>query len=560
MSKKFIILIILVGLISFWYWQKNIYSKESLKLEILGPEESEIAESFEYIVKYKNNGNVRLEEPELIFECPSNSLECLLVEKEESPEERKSLRKNLSLQTIYPAQEETLRIRVRLFGKEGLARVAKTSLSYRPKNLKARYESSTTFTTIIKVVPLTFRFDLPSKIESGKEFKFALNYFSNINYPLSNLRVKIEYPPDFEFIESTPPSLEKIEWALSPLNKAEGGRIEIVGKLKGEIGGQKIFRAEFGSWQEGEFVLLKEAVRGIEIVKPSLYITQQINGNPEYTASPGDLLHYEIFFKNIGEDLLTDLSLLVTLIGESFDFQSLKAPRGDFELGDNSIIWEWRRVRDLQFLDVQERGKVEFWVRLKDEWEISSSEGKEVIKNRIYLSQASEEFETKVNSRLEISQKGYFEDEVFGNSGPLPPKIGETTTYTIMWQAKNYYNDVKSVKVKARLSENVKLTGEIFPEEETSKFTFDSESREIIWEVNDLKVGSGVLSSGPNIAFQIAFTPDSSQKGETSEIIGKAEITGEDSWTKESLKSSTNNINTTLPDDPTVTEEMGIVQ
>ncbi|GAH31413.1 unnamed protein product, partial [marine sediment metagenome] len=199
-----------------------------------------------------------------------------------------------------------LRIRARLLGKEGEAKIAKATLSYRPKNLKARYESITTFTTVIKSVPLNFEFDLPSQTESGKELKFRLNYFSNIDYPLSNLRCKIEYPLGFEFIESTPPSLEKIEWEVPPLNKAEGGRIEIVGRLRGEVGEQKIFQAELNIWQEGEFILLKKAVKGVEIIKPALYITQQINGNPEYIANPGDSLHYEIFFKNIGEETLID--------------------------------------------------------------------------------------------------------------------------------------------------------------------------------------------------------------------------------------------------------------
>jgi len=518
-------------------------------LEILGLKETEIYQEIEYIVKYKNNGQVRLEEPRLIFEYPKYSI----VEEE-------VLRKEISLEDIYPGEERVIPFKARLFGKEGDALTAKATLSYRPKNLKARYESTTTFTTVIKSVPLNFEFDLPSKVESGKEFKFRLNYFSNIDYPLSNLRCKIEYPLGFEFIESTPPSLEKIEWEVPPLNKAEGGRIEIAGRLRGEVGEQKIFQAELGTWQEGEFILFKKAVKGVEIIKPALYITQQINGNPEYIANPGDSLHYEIFFKNIGEETLIDLSLVTTLTGNAFDLATLKAPDGEYELGDNSILWEWRRAGDLQFLDVQEKGKVEFWVGLKEEWEIPSLEGKEVIKNKIYLSQVREEFVNKVNSKLVVTQKGYINDEIFLSEGPLPPKVGQESYFTIMWQVKNYYNDVKNVKVKATLPKNVKLTGKIFPEEATEKFTFDSQSREIVWNAGDLKVAQGILSPALNIAFQVVLTPDSTQIGQTPEIIGQAKLEGEDSWTKETLRQTASNINTTLPDYQTITEEMGRVQ
>jgi len=550
-----IFLAILAGVLGFYFFQKNIYSKDILKVEILGPEEADLLQEIEYIVKYKNNGNTRLEEPQLIFEYPDYSI----------PVGEESVRVTKDSDdfggAIYPGEEKTFSFKARLLGKEGEIKTAKASLRYRPKNLKAGYESSTTFTTKINKVPLTFEFDIPSKIESGKELTFRLNYFSNIDYPLSNLRVMINYPSDFEFINSNPKSLEKTEWKIGLLNKAEGGRIEITGKISGEVSEEKVFQARIGSWQDGEFILLKEATKGIEIVRPDLHISQQINNNPEYVTSLGDLLHYEIFFKNIGETTLTDMFLICRLEGEAFDFQTIKSDRGDFVSGDNSIIFDWRRVPALQFLDAREEGKVEFWIELKEDWEISSAEDKNpVIKNKVYLSQAREEFVNKVKSKIEIVQQGYFQEEVFGNSGPIPPEVGKTTTYTIIWQAKNYYSEVKNTKVKAVLSAEVKLTGQIFPEEESEKFAFDSQSRELVWEVGDLEVGQGILNDAPNISFQIEFTPKESQKGRTPDLISVATISGQDQWTENTLTASSTAIDTTLPDDDTVTNSQGVVQ
>ena len=558
--KKFtifiIILAVITGILGFYYYQKNIYSKEALRLEILGSEQADVLQEIEYIVKYKNNGETRLDDPQLIFEYPEHSI----------PSEDTSLRITKSSdelgQAIYPGQEQTFHFKCRLFGKQGESKKAQATLSYQPKNLKARYESITTFTTIIEKVPFTFNFDLPSKIESGKELEFNINYFSNIEYPLSNLRVSVEYPTGFEFIGSTPQSLEKIEWDIGLLNRAEGGRIEISGKLLGGVGAEEIFKAKIGSWQDGEFVLLKEITKGITIIQPSLYISQQINGNPEYAASPGDLLHYQVFFKNIGEDLLSNLFLIAKLEGEAFDFDTLRAPQGEFESGDNSIIFDWKRIAKLQFLDAGKQGEIEFWIELKKEWPIFSAEDKNpVITSKIYLSQAEEEFINKVNSKLVISQKVYFQDEVFGNTGPMPPKVGKDTTYTVMWQAKNYYNDVNDVRVKAVLPENVDLTGKIFPEDESSNFALDSESREIVWEVKELKMSQGILGTPcPNISFQIKFNPSESQKGKTLEIIQGIKIIGLDNWTGDEIEATALNINTTLPDDETITKEMGIVQ
>jgi len=556
LTRLIIILAALVGILGVYYYQKNIYSKDILKLEILGPQDVTLVEEVEYLVKYKNNGDTRLEEPELVFEYPKYSIPV--------GEDSQRVTKNTEDLggAIYPGQEQTFRFTARLLGKEGEAKEAKATLSYRPKNLKARYESETTFTSIIKKVPLTFEFDLPSKAESGKELKFRLNYFSNADYPLSDLRVVVEYPSDFEFVSSLPQSLEKTEWEVGLLNKAEGGRIEISGKVFAGIGEEKIFRAKIGSWQDGEFVLLKEISKGISIVKPSLYLSQQINGNPRYVASPGDSLHYQIFFKNIGEGILTNLFLIVKLEGTAFDFSTIIAPQGQFTEGDNSIIFDWKRVSRLQFLDSGEEGEIEFWVELKDEWEISSAEEKNpTIKSRIYLSQVEEEITNKVNSRVVVEQKGYFQDEVFGNSGPLPPEVGEATTYTIMWRVQNYYNDVDNVKVKATLPSNVELTGRIFPEEESSKFAFDSQSREIVWQVGDLKTTQGVEGTpAPNISFQIKLTPTSSQQGTTPNIINQAEVSGQDQWTGETVRRTSEAVTTILPDDPSVSGSQAIIQ
>ncbi|HDL74828.1 MAG TPA: hypothetical protein ENH06_00360 [bacterium] len=536
---------IVVGIAGFWYYQKGSFSKEILKLEILGPENAELAEEVEYLVKYKNNGDVRLEEASLIFEYPRNSLV-----------ENKELRQEIKLDDIYPGEEKIFHFKGRLLGKEKENKTAKAWLSYRPKNLNARYEGSTTFTTLIKSTPLTFEFDIPSKIEPGKDFRLKLNYFSNVDYPLSNLRIKIDYPENFEFKNSNPKALEENEWEIGLLNKTQGGRIEVEGKLFGDIDEQKIFKAQLGIWQNEELVLLKENIRAVVLSEPSLYISQQINGSSQYIASPGEQLHYEIFFKNIGEEVLKNMFLVSTLEGKAFDLETLKTISGDFQTGDNSIVWDWKKVPKLQFLEAGEEQIVEFWINLKEDWDVFD-EKNSIIRNKIYLSQVKEEFVNKVNSKLKIIQKGYFEDEVFGNSGYIPPKAGGATTYTIIWQVQNHHNDVKNIKVKATLPKNTSLTGNIFPEDQASKFAFDSFSREIVWDVGDLEAG---LDKIPNIAFQISFIPSSDQVGKTPNVIGEVKVIGEDDWTEKKLEIIDSAISTLLPDDVTITGQQGIVQ
>src|SRR4030042_2658426 len=409
MNKKIVIIfpvltILLVGL-AFWYYRTNIFTKGVLKLEILAPTEIELGQEFEYLVRYKNNGNFTLEEPKLLFEYPEGAI----------TEEEKPLRQEMSLDDIYPGEEKTVSFKARLLGKENDARKAQVTISYKPKNLNTRFELKTSHTALIKFVPLTFEFDFPTKLEAGRDVSLRLNYFSNVYFPLSNLRIEISYPSGFEFLNSKPRGLADNEWDVGLLNKAQGGRIEVQGKLAGEISSQKIFRARLISWQEDKAIVFKEIAKGLELVQPSIYISWQVNGSPQYKASPDDYLHYEIFFKNIGENSLENLFLVVNLEG-ILDFNTIQSSSGKFQKEIGAIIWDQTMVPQLKLLPSLEEGKVEFWAKVRSE--IPSYTRNPLIRAKINLNQVKDEINTKINTKLIISQKGFFSQGPFENKGP----------------------------------------------------------------------------------------------------------------------------------------------
>lgn len=543
MNRKILITLIsitaLLAFIVFWVLQRNIYSKEILKLEILGPEKVQAGEEIEYTLKYRNNGNTVLEEAELVFEYPHGSF---VVEQD-------SDRVVQDLEDIYPGQEEVLKFKGKLFGKEGDIKTASVVLNYRAEGLKPFYESKSSFSSEIQEVPISFDFDFPSKAVLNKESRFSLNYFSNLDSSISDLRIKLNYPSGFEFVSSNVLGIDNEEWKIDSLAKAEGGRIEINGKISGRANQEKKFKAELGIWVNDQFISLKEIDKTIQIIEPRLSISQRINNSLDYTAEPGELLHYEITYRNVGEQSFEDLFLISKLDGP-LDFDSLSANGGEINLSEKTILWDWRDFSSLKNLQPGQEGKIEFWVRVKESWE-----GDPVIKNKISLSEIKQEFSTKVKSNLIISQKGYFNDEVFGNSGEIPPKIGKETTYTISWDVKNYQNKIKNTKVRAVLPEEIELTGEIYPESEKNKFTFDSDSREIVWSIGDLSENESKL-----ISFQIKFIPVASQKGIVVNLIGQAEVVGEDQWAETSSSSVSAAVNTSLPDDPSVNYGQGVVQ
>jgi hypothetical protein len=534
-----LVVIIIAGALGFWFYRERIFSKEILKVDILSKDVAKTGDEIEYTVKYKNNGNFVLEQPRIVFEFPKNSL----------TQDGKT-RVAQDLKDIYPGDEEFVKFKGRLLGKENDLKVAKAAISYIPKNITARYEADTTFTTKIESTPMTLDFDLPSRVEKGKEIKYLLNYFSNIDFPLENLSLKIEAVNGFDFEKSEPSSLDKLEWKLQTLNKAEGGRISVSGKITADTGGRLNFTAKIGIWLDGEFVVIKEAQKEVEVIEPLLFISELVNGSANYIANPGENLHYEVFFRNIGSSPFDNLFAMVKLDGSAIDSSTVQSPDGQVQSNSNLIVWDWKQVPALMHLGVQEEGKIEFDVKVKDSWTPSDSEKNNiVIKNNINISQIVQDFTTKVNSKLQVLQRGYYQNSAISNSGPVPPIFGQATTYTITWDVKNYFNDVKNVKVRAILPQSVSLTGKILPESESLKFSFDNNSREIIWSAGDVLAGAGLSGASPSISFQVSLSPLPYQRGSFAPIIEDASITGEDQFTGAVVVGSSSAVNTSLPND-----------
>lgn len=542
MNKKTFFIIfaaIVIIFVIFLYYREGVFSKEILKVEILGPTTAKIGEEIEYTVQYKNNGNFVLEKPKLTFVLPENSL----------TKDNKTIIMQ-SLNDIYPGEQESVKFKARLIGKEGDLKTAKVSIAYVPKNITATYESDTSFITKIDSSPINLDFDLPTKIEYGKSLQYSINYFSNVDYPLTNLSIKIDPTPGFEFVSSDPKSLDNSEWKLQTLNKAQGGRINITGKVLADTNQNLTFSASLGIWQNGSFVVIKQTSVDTQSIEPLLYISQQVNGSSSYIASPGEALHYKVFFTNIGSTPFEDLSITVKLDSLSLDLSTIQADSGGKVQADNIITWDHAQVSKLSRLDVQEQGEVDFYVKVKNNWDTSGTDGgNTTITNEVNISKLNKKFTTKVNSGLIISQGGYYKNYSISNLGPIPPRVGEVTTYTINWQIKNYFSDAKNVKVKAILPQNVILTGQIMPENEQSNFSFDSASREIVWKAGDIQAGTGVTGDPVSLSFQVSISPDSSQKGLAAPLIGQVQISGENQFTNTIITAQDSGVNTSLPDD-----------
>ena len=543
-------------------WRSFSFDKSKVELTISGPERIISGEEAVYLIRYKNKTKTTLKKIKLVFYYPEESL----------PSNSGDLIQNLDLADLDSDLENQTELKVRIIGLKNSQKKAQAKLSYEPKSVSSRFENQAEFSTRIISVPLVLDFNLPERLVSGQDFSFSLKYFNESQIPFKDLRLKLEYPPDFRFQSAEPsPSENENLWLVGDLAAGKGGKLFINGTIEGNEGESKSFKAQLGLLKEDQFIPYAETIEAFQIVVSPLFISQTINGAADYIAQAGEVLNYEIDYKNTTDVGIKNAVIIARLEGSALDLATLNLEQGSFDGISQEITWKASNLPVLEFLGPQQEGKIKFSVKIKDPLPIKNYSDKNFIITsaiKIDSSQAplslsniqikgESQLKTKIASRLILLAKGYFRDDLIPNSGPIPPKVGQTTTYTIKWQLTNTSNDLKDVKVIAYLPPHVEWLNKIEPSQADLKY--NSQTGQMIWSVGFLAAGTGFVLPVQQVAFQVAIRPSLNQVGGLVELIGQSKAAGKDTFTDLELSGSDEPIDTDLPDDTNIGSQGGVV-
>lgn len=566
-SKKFFLIggavffVLIVGLVVFVYWYaRSSFDRAWVSIEISGPERVVSGEEIVYIVKCKNSTKVALNDAQLTFRWPEGSLPT-----------SGELFEKMSLGSLAPQQTKEATFKGKLIGFRAVQKEISAILSYQPSKTQARFENEAVFLTQIIAVPLVLTLDFPDKVSAGQQITTALKYLNDSEAAFDNLVIKIEYPEGF-VVSSTYPQPQENIWQIGRIGSKEEGKVLVTGTINGNRGDTKTFRAYLGVTKDGSFIPYAETVKSLQISLPVLSLEQTINDVSDYIANCGSILDYKIKYRNNSQIGLPSAKITLKFDTRALDFSTLKlGGRGSFDSVGSTVTWDQSNTPELELLDAGQSGELLFSVKVKDDLPIKDYSDKNFAVYSITNSSSANpplalagqqiqdavEMSIKVNTKLGIESKGYYQDDLLPNSGPLPPQVGETTSYTIYWHVTNTSNDAEDVKVEATLPPSVAWLNKFKPT--STNFRYDSLNRKITWEIGNLSSGAGVLTPAKYAAFQIGLTPSAPQINEVVEIIRPTVITGRDVFTKTDLRATDVQITSELPDDPTVGWDRGRV-
>jgi len=525
---NFLFLVLVVIGISagiFYYFLENGGKKVDLEFRIDSQKEVLAGEEFFYEIYYQNPANFSFNDVRISADYPDNFV---LLDSFPEIDGREAGKDYWEISEIPPHGEGRVKIKGKIIDREKESAVFLSEVSYTPSNFSSQFSREDSFSTNLLGSGFDNNWDYPSSILVGEEEKITLNLDPSEENYLKNFILEVESGDNIEVKEGGVSELEEGEeavlksealennsWNLGFLeNKAASWEMTLVAREKlSETQNLKfIFKKPEG---EKEYIF-KEKILEMEVIKSNLDLSLIINGSEQKTrVNFGETLNYSLNYANKGETAMKDLTIMAVMESQSLDWTTLKDAQEGVEKG-NTITWTREQIPKLENLEVGEEGTIDFSIDvipftagdLDKPFEIRSyaqfilGEGTE---NQATTSEdnRSNVIVSKINSDLRLTEEiRYFnKDNIPVGTGPLPPQVGEETTFKVYWELRNNLHELKDVKVTYELPENLEWNNK--NRTSAGSIRYNPESREIVWDVGRLPLA--IYQA--NAEFSISLTP-----------------------------------------------------
>lgn len=535
----------------------NFVSSKNVDIDVVGPTLASAGEILELGVTIKNGNNTDLVLANFSVQYPQGSRD---------PEDTsKTLTYEREDLGVIGAGDEAVRnVRVVLLGSTGEVKEVKVSVEYKVKGSNATFYKDKIFQVTIGNAPLSLKIESPGRVASGETFTTKISVTLNSREVLKNVMFRGEYPYGYSVTGSSPQATaEGNLWALGDMAPGSTKKIELKGKLVGENQDERTFRFYIGV-SEGQSlspnfktVLLSDQ-ETIAIERPAVGLSISFNGEnlPVYIAPAGRSVTATVRFQNNLREKLLNPRLEARLLGSALDKASVNVQNGGvFNPSNNRVNWNLTNTQGSPELLPGDSGQVSFSFASMPE--LSSGTSQEIA---LQLSltgtpvgsleslSVSENRTVKIASQVTLSSRAVYSVGPFTNSGPTPPKAGETTSYSIIWNVGNTQSEVGDAKVTARLGQNVKwVLAKSFASED---ITYDEKTNTVTWNMGQLSAESGFSSPTREVSFQVALKPAATQVGTVPVLVSSTAFSGTESSSGKLLNVSNPTLTTRLPSDP----------
>lgn len=536
----------------------NVVSAENVDITVVGPVSIAGGNVLSLDVNVLNKNNIKLEVVDLSVEYPAGTAEAT-----NPSQELRRFRETLP--DIDPGGSASKTITAILYGEENSKKEIQIKVEYRVKGSNAIFYKEKIYEVYMNSSPVTLEISSFTEVNSNQEFDVTATITSNSQEVLKNVLLRAEYPFGFSFLRADPkPTYENNAWKIGDLEPGTKRVIKLRAKLEGQDEEERVAKFTIGTQSSRNEKLIGtqfvSSAQVFTIKKPFLAVQLSLDGTTggaDFIAEPGKEIRGDISWVNNLPANINDAEIRLVFSGTAVDKNSISSDRGFYRSSENAIVWNQRNTDDLDSVAPGETGRVGFTFKpITQNGQVNPNMTLDISVRAVRTSE--ENVPENINSTvkklvkvipiIELSAQTLRTQGPFANTGPIPPKAEEMSTYTIVWTVSNTSSNIANAEVRAILPSYVKWLGEIEPSGE--RMTYTASTGELIWKVGDVKAYAGYSAPRRQVSFQVGFEPSVSQVGEVPTLVNEATLTAQDLYTGATIRTKRTPLTTRFSTDP----------
>jgi hypothetical protein len=508
----------------------NKFSGEGVEVSIDGPAQIKSGDLLSFTINYKNGEHIPLGTASLQLRLPK---EFVVEQFDPPPVDRTQL--SWQIGSIAPGREGSLVVRGVVLAPMDKQLDLQAILTYRPADFNSEFQKVSTRTIGVAESVIDVTVTGPTKIMPGDKVELDLSYINTSDSEFRKVGLRAVYPPNFIPETAEPAAVDegKTEWLIDSLSANTQGHVKVTGSFASDAKGKTDIKAQIGFMDENDgWQLQKEAAFSTDVLEGQLVVALILNGKTgDQTIRFGDILHYAVTYRNTGSVILEDVALTAALDGQPdpmrmVQWNNLRDKQEGLRDG-NRITWSKKQVTALGRVGPQEEGTINFDVPVlagplldsaSADYRLSS--WVEAVIGKIDNETANRKTQTPPfaavflsDSKLTAEARYFNADGMAVGTGPLPPMVGQATTYRVFWNVTNSLHDLSDLKISARLPSNVIWTGKSGVD--AGDLKFDAANEKLIWTLNWLPTSIKELK----INFDVTMTPTEDQADKTPTLV-----------------------------------------
>jgi len=528
-------------------------SSDNIQIVFDGPSVIGGGQELALQVAVSNQNSIPIEAAVLILRYPSGT-------RSSGDMPRNLFEERIQIDNIQPGTVRNIPINVIIFGEENTEKQIEATIEYRVDGSNGVfYKDAQALAFRINSSPLALRIDTIEKVASGQLVDITMTAVSNAPTTLTDVLITASYPNGFTYESSSPvPIFGQNVWRIDELKPNGSQSITIRGIVSGQT--EETLRVNFTAGPanpDNQFLVgatLAEGWADYMIERPFIDIAIDIQGrgSTNVVLAEGEISTVDIDITNTLDETVYDMVVEVVPKGNALNEDSIRSLGGFFDSNTETVRWEPSNNSSFSEILPGSSRSLSFSVvpgsvRTTASYDLVVN----VYARRVAESSAQETLIGTTKAEAKYSSNITLGSQASLQAGPVPPQVGQITTYTMTVVAEAGANDVTGGVVETSLPVYVNWLNEYDAQGEV---VYNSVSKQLRWVVGDISSGQR-----KELVFPVSIQPSISQVRSSPVLINGQTLRANDRFTSALLQDSATAVTTRLSSEQGYSESDGEV-